>query len=459
MSGARSARARPPLQPRRAAGSQPVGPMVVVSMIAGALAALLLVVAPFVRPRESEVLGAVLFGFALGWALLAALSTRFTDQPQLWAVAPAVFLGLSGLLLMLFGSPVQAALNWLWPPVMLGLVIWMFFRVRRRLRSRSRYWLLYPILALLALTALGAGYETVREAADAREHPAPGRLIDIGGHRLHLDCRGSGDPTVVLEPGSGGTSAQFGWIAPVVAKDSRVCVYDRAGHGWSEPADTRQDARRIAVDLHTLLHRGGESGPYVLAGHSFGGLYVQTFAALYPDDVAGLVLIDSTAPASTPETGEASDGEQDADDDLGKRATALLSMTARFGVARLLVQLDFDGLPPRSRDAARATGATATEFRSSIDEHVQAGRSARAAALLDSFGDKPLIVLTAGRGSSPGWGGEQDAMATLSTNSAHRVVAGATHQELLTDREDAAETTQAIRDVVASARSGARLAP
>ncbi len=92
-------------------------------------------------------------------------------------------------------------------------------------------------------------------------------------------------------------SSNLGWIAPAVARDTRVCVYDRAGRGWSEPADTTQDGAQIATDLHTLLQRGHVPGPYVLAGHSFGGLYVLTFAARYPDEVAGMVLVDSTPPA------------------------------------------------------------------------------------------------------------------------------------------------------------------
>ena len=97
-------------------------------------------------------------------------------------------------------------------------------------------------------------------------------------------------------------SSSLGWFTPGVARDTRVCVYDRAGRGWSEPADTPPGRRpQIATDLHELLQRGHVPGPYVLAGHSFGGLYVLTFAARYPTEVAGLVLVDSTAPASQPE--------------------------------------------------------------------------------------------------------------------------------------------------------------
>jgi hypothetical protein len=128
-------------------------------------------------------------------------------------------------------------LNWVWPPAMLALVVWMVVCVHRQLQRRGGRWLLYPVIAVLALASIGGGYQTLGAAADAKASPMPGRLIDVGGHRLHLSCTGAGSPTVVLEPGAGGMSSNLGWIAPAVARDTRVCVYDRAGRGWSEPAD------------------------------------------------------------------------------------------------------------------------------------------------------------------------------------------------------------------------------
>ena len=157
--------------------------------------------------------------------MLAVLSVRFTDQPQRWAAALALFMGLSGLLLLGFGSSVHEVLTWVWPPALLGLVTWMIISAHRQLRGRSKRWLLYPVFAMLALAAVGGGYETVREATDASAYPMPGQLIDVGGHSLHLNCTGSGSPTVVLEPGAGGMSSNLGWITPAVARDTRVCVY------------------------------------------------------------------------------------------------------------------------------------------------------------------------------------------------------------------------------------------
>jgi pimeloyl-ACP methyl ester carboxylesterase len=414
-----------------------LGWVVAGSLVTGVLAALLLAAAPFIPATASGVTGAILVGLALGWAMVAVLSVRFTDQPQKWAVAPALFMGLGGFLLVAFGSLMQEALTWVWPPALLVLAVWMIVRAYRQLHSRSGRFLLYPVIAMLVLASLGSGYETVREAADAAASPAQGQLIDVGGHRLYLNCTGSGSPTVVIEPGAGLMSSDLGWIAPAVARDTRVCVYDRAGRGWSEPANTAQDGAQIATDLHTLLQRGNEAGPYVLAGHSFGGLYALTFAADYPEDVAGLVLVDSTAPASDPGPGQLTRADSD---DTANRVSALGSAAGRLGLGRL-------------------SGVAPNHLRSTIDEYLQAGSSVQQAAALRSFSDKPLVVLTAGTGSAPSWAASQEALAALSTNSLHRVIDGATHASLITDQEDAAATARGILDVVSAVRTASPRIP
>ncbi len=427
-----------------------IGWIVAGSLATGLIAALLLVAAPLIPAEESAVTGAVLCGFALGWAMLVVLSVRFTDQPQRWAAAPALVMGLGGLLLVVFGSSAREVLSWVWPPVVLGLAIWMIFRAHRLLRSRSRRWLLYPVLAILVLASVGGGCETVSEATDAN-YPMPGQLIDVGGYRLHLNCTGSGSPTVVLQPGAGEMSSNMGWIAPAVARDTRVCVYDRAGRGWSEPADTRQDGAQIATDLHALLQRGHVPGPYVLTGHSFGGLYVSIFAARYPDEVAGMVLVDSSDPASAAKPAAASPADEESDN-LIDRVSALFSTSARLGLGRLYSQLDSDSLPPQYRDEVDANFETVSNLRSTIDEYIQGNASREQAASLHDFADKPLVVLTAGVGSDAIHLAAQNRLAALSTNSAHRVIDGASHQSLIANKEDAAATTEAILDVVASVR-------
>ena len=410
------------------AGKGRIGLIVLGSLAAGLVAAVLLVLVPFGPATLSAVTGSVLCGFALGWAMLGLLSVRLTDQPQRWAFAPALLMGVSGILLVLFDATVHSVLNWIWPPVMLALSIWMIVRVHRGLRGSRTRWVLYTVGAMLALASVGGGYQTIGEAADAQASPMPGQLIDVGDHRLHLYCTGSGSPTVVMEAGGGAMASDLERIAPAVAGDTRVCVYDRAGRGWSESAQTPPHGIQIAADLHALLHRAQVPGPYVLAGHSFGGLYVQTFAARYPSEVAGMVLIDSTAPhAAVPDYAVRPFVLQ--------RVFALVSASAQLGLGHLF-------------------GATARDLRSTIDEYADAGDAVKQAASLTDFGDKPLYVLTARVGNDPAWFVAQDQMAALSTNSVHRVVEDASHEALVAEPDGAAATTAAILDVVSSVRSG-----
>jgi pimeloyl-ACP methyl ester carboxylesterase len=426
-----------------------IGWLVAGSLTIGLLAALALAAAPFVPAEEARVAGAVLWGVALGWAMLAVLSARTTDQPQAWAAVPAVFMGLGGLALLVFGSSVDQVLAWVWPPVLLVLVVWMVVQARAHLRSRSRRWLLYPVLGMMAVASLGGGYEAVSAATDAAP-VMPGRRIDVGGHALHLHCIGTGSPTVVLQPGGGEMSWHMGWIAPRVAADTRVCVYDRPGRGWSDPVDTAQDASQIATDLHTLLQAGDVPGPYVLAGHSFGGLYVLTYAARYPDEVAGMVIVDTTAPHETPSvTGSNEPRSYDPVD----RVATLISTSARVGLTRLYAPNEGGALPAQARDGVRANVATGSNLRSFIDEFARANSSMAEAGSLTDFGAKPLVVLTAGTGRDADLIASHERLATMSTNSAHRVVDGATHEDLIQDEDHSVATSQAIHDVVEALRN------
>ncbi|MDC7120550.1 alpha/beta hydrolase [Cellulomonas fimi] len=427
----------PSLSPMPVASGGPIGWVVLGALAGGLLAAVLLAAAPFVPPTEAGITGAVLCGLALGWAMLGMLSARFTAQPQQWAFAPAAVMGVSGVLLVAFDASVLEPLSWVWPPVMLVLAVWAIVRARRDLHHPIRRWLLSPVLALLALASLGGGLQTVREAA-TRADSMPGQLVDIGSHRLHLSCTGSGSPTVVVEPGAGMVSAQLNLITPTVADGARVCGYDRAGRGWSDPAPTNQDAAQIATDLHALLERGGVPGPYVLAGHSFGGLYVLTFADRYPDDVAGMVLIDSTAPASPLDEGAAERGDERSSG-LMDRVAILVSTSARLGLTRLIDQ------------------PTPSDVRSTIEEYSLGGASARQAAEMSDFAEKPLIVLTAGIGHDADKSAAQDALATLSTNSVHRVVDRVDHPGMILDQDGASATSRAILDVVSSVQTSQRL--
>ena len=341
-----------------------IGRIVAGSMIGGLVGAIALVVGPFAGAREHVITGSVLLVFSIAWAMLAVLSARWTDQPQRWAVVPAVVMAIAGATILVI-APTGNQLGWVWPPLVAWLAVWMIVRARRDLRSPARMWILYPVCGVLFLSALGGGYETYRETADAGNYAMPGRLIDVGGHKLHINCTGTGSPTVVLEPGLGEPSTAMAWIAPDVAATTRVCVYDRAGRGWSESAGNAQDGDEVATDLHTLLDRAGEDGPYVLAGHSAGGLYVLDFARLYPDDVAGVALLDSMSPHQY----TAIDGWP-AFYEMYRRASAVMPSLSRFGVGRLMYSSSDLPAPARDQELAfmatpRAAAASATSSRRS----------------------------------------------------------------------------------------------
>ena len=438
----------------RHSGKGHVGLIVAGSLLSGLVAAIALVVGPLRGSQEHVITGAVLLGFAFGWVVLALLSTLWTDQPQRWAIVPAAFMALFGASLIVFAPDARAldVISWLWPLPLLVLVVWMIAAARRQLRSHTRRWLLYPVFAVLALAAVGGAWQTVSAAVDRASTAKPGQLIDVGGHRLYLYCTGSGSPTVVLESGAGESSAYWGWIAPAVARDTRVCVYDRAGRGFSEPAPSPQDGIGAATALHTLLDRAHVAGPYVLVGHSSGGPYVQIFASRYPDQVAGMVLLDGQPPnVLTKLPGFP------AFLNTYRTANALFASLARIGVFRLVNLSSFGSLPPQARDEERATQSSAELARSQHDEFAELQTALTQAQALKTLGDKPLIVVTAAKEAQDGWLPLQDEMAALSTNSIHRVLPNTTHASLIEDRGDAAMASQAIRDVVEAVRAATPL--
>ncbi len=397
----------------------------------------------------------VLLGFAAGWALLLVLSVFLTDHPQCWAAVPAAVMGVGGAALLVFtpSSATMDALGWVWPPALLGLLVWITIQIRRQLPRRGGRWMLYPVIAVTALAAVGGGFHTVSQSIDqASAETLPGQLIDVGGHRLYLSCTGSGEPTVILEPGLGGTSAAWGWIEPAVAAHTRVCVYDRAGRGRSDPSPTPQDGDQLATDLHTLLERGGVTGPLVTVGHSLGGLYVLDYAARYPQQVAGMVLLDTTPP-----TAFTSLPDYPGIYDMLTTATGLFPGLARLGLTQLVNGVNAAELPAQAESQVRADSSTAAHARSQRDELAMVPTMMAQARAVTDLGDLPLYVLTAPVDTQTNWLTTQTELAQLSNNSVHLVVAGASHQSLLDNQAAAAVSSQAITQVVDAARTGAAL--
>jgi pimeloyl-ACP methyl ester carboxylesterase len=425
-----------------------LGRIVTASMVFGLLSAIVLAVLLFGGAPENVIWGVVLVGFALGWAALAAGSTMWTASPQRWAWLPAATLALAGIALLAWPRAVEKEwVAWGWPLATIALAVTTLVRARRHLRGRAA-WPVQAVFAMMTLAAIAGLVECTLEAHDRRVLPMPGRRVDVGGRQLYMTTAGDGGPTVVLFCGFGDRSSEWGWIAPAVAKDSRVCAFDLAGRGWSDSAPAMQDGEAIATDAHTLLERANIPGPYVLAGHSLGGLYAMIFAARHPADVAGMVLLDSTHPqqytrlAPYPRLYE-----------IYRRGSALFPSLARLGVGRIVYRSQFDALPAAVRAEQVAFWSTARFARSQRDEWAGALHTMDEARALRSLGNRPLAVVTAVRGAPVGWMPLQDELARLSTNSVHRVMTQAEHSELVYLREPAAASAQAIREVVQAVRT------
>jgi pimeloyl-ACP methyl ester carboxylesterase len=230
-------------------------------------------------------------------------------------------------------------------------------------------------------------------------------------------------------------------------------VYDRAGKGFSDPAPKLQDGVAAAAALHTLLANAHIPGPYVLAGHSSGGPYIKVYAQQYPDQVAGMVLLDSQpsdAFAKLPGFRTFYNGF--------RKATGVLPSLSRLGIVRLFSARGEAGLPPAARAEERSDWSTAAHYRSLRDEFLELKSTLTQSQALTSLGDKPLIVVTAAKDAQDGWMPLQDEMVKLSTNSVHRVEQNATHTSLTEDQAIAVGISgKAILDLVAAVRSGVPL--
>ncbi|MBJ6725503.1 alpha/beta hydrolase [Geomesophilobacter sediminis] len=332
-------------------------------------------------------------------------------------------------------------------------------------QTRRARWMIKPLILLAALilfpVAVGALYQYVLTARDLYRYTPPGRLVEVNGHRLHLLVtgpagKGSG-PTVVLETGLGGIAWCWSWIQPEVAKFARVVSYDRPGLGWSDPDGAPFTPAHYAVNLHTALAAAGIPGPYLLVGHSMGGLLVRVFNDLYPNEVAGMVLIEPCHP------------EQSQCNPFVRQATE--AHMKGLKIRQILTYIGYErgfgdyfdqnakGMPRQGLEQARTV--------LSLYRHVKWTNSE--ASMWDDLcayvrntrglGDKPLLVVTGDQGLPPGFLDLEADLTRLSSRGGLRLIRGATHLNLIGERENALQVVQAIRDVYQQATVVGRQLP
>lgn len=313
-------------------------------------------------------------------------------------------------------------------------------------RRRSR--LLTAILP--CLTGIGWLYQAVASAHDRRIHPPPGRIEDIDGCRLHVQTAGCGEPAVILEAGLGGMSSAWGWIQPETAQFSRVVSYDRAGLGWSGPDMSPKSAALAARRLRSLLQISRVTPPYVLVGHSMGGLFIRVFADLFPDEVAGMVLLDAVHPDQHLRSSAINVHMRS-----GFRFLKVVPLLAQLGYVRLtrLFYAWTEGLPARQAAEAEAFLSTCRHLTTTCSESLAWETFCAEVRGTRGLGDTPLAVVTACRAVLPGHPELQRELAALSTDSVHFAVKGADHVSLVTRREHALLAVEAIRHVVERVRT------
>lgn len=291
----------------------------------------------------------------------------------------------------------------------------------------GKWWISAGVMIAVLATS-GYIYEVKAERRDNELYTVPGKLVDVGGYRLHLYCTGEGSPTVVIESGWGELSSSWGWVQSEVAKTKRVCTYDRAGMGWSEMSPEPRTARVFAKELHTLLSNAGEIGPYLLVGHSLGGHTVRVYANDYPHEVVGLVLVDAqalpsagTTPKPAPKPGKTNAG----------------AILAQLGVTRVLANPlgAIRDLPEKDKGAYRALTVTPKSVQTFLDEGRGMSEGGAQAREVTTLGQLSLIVISRGRDQDEMWEQSQKEMVSLSTNS-QRVFADQSGHEIMIEQPE-----------------------
>ena len=325
---------------------------------------------------------------------------------------------------------------------------------RRRILRGIRHGLKWFGLVLIALVVLGMAYQTIATEIDKRTYAPRGQLYTVNSHQMHLVCLGEGSSTVILQSGATAESLWWHWVQEQLAQQTRVCAYDRSGLGFSEPSSGLRDGIAIVSELHTLLEKAGVKPPYIMAGHSFGAVWTRIYAAQYPEQVAGIVLVDSTF---LPEQSDLA-GWKTLNDVIQVPLWAMW----RTGLGRLSGAGTFQqlGYPP---DVAREIAAWQSRnqtFDITYAETIHAIEplSAESAAAED-LGDLPMIVLWASKSDTAQdrLSAYREKLAAVSSNGVTRMIEGANHGSILGNEQYAQQVSDAVLDVMEAARTGQRL--
>lgn len=260
------------------------------------------------------------------------------------------------------------------------------------------------LISVILLFFLGALYQYGAEALDNFRYPAPGKMIDVGGYKLHIKCAGAGAPSVIIAAGGGEFSLSWFAVQDEIAKFTHVCTYDRASSGWSEESTVPLTGSPVVSELHTLLTNAGVPKPYILVGHSSGGAYMQLYAHTYPDDVYGVVLVDSShAQQVNREEELRKETNSPSGESMPFMERMLHTITnSRIGqytglrrLHMLITHNDFFCWKPKAlQEAFKARTITRTSFQSN-ENFVE--MLDQLAATENRLNDKPLIVITAGK--------------------------------------------------------------
>lgn len=318
--------------------------------------------------------------------------------------------------------------------------------------ARLLFWLSISI-AILAMT--GLIYQTAATEADQRKYPAPGELVSVDGYRMHIYCVGEGSPTILLDHAGGGSSVDWSLIQPNLAEHTRVCAYDRAGYGWSDYNPAPRTLAEQVHELHGLLTGANEQGPYILVGHSYGARVDRVLAATYPQEVAGMVLLDPGILYDDPRYPPEAHSQRESENSMIRTARKL----APFGLVRVLQPMmsnpTFD--LPDSAQAVNNTFSASTRYWQSLNDQIEVLPGVfEEEHQVTTLGDIPLLVLVSTEpddATHQVWMQANREMAQLSSHGSYREVEGATHFSLVYRQQDAETCIQGILDVLTALRS------